>query len=164
MPVGRRHPYLMPQPEPLVPVRSPPCGFAFIPALGLTFLSFSDSIRSARRMGRACVRPSNLLPASMNSASRNPLPTFRASPRGACALRIAPRCAASWLPCQHYRFSVTCFCLANPVTRSCTAAVRRFFFSQGIAELRSFRSARLPPPPSHSSPPRCIGFRERTQP
>lgn len=123
------------------------------------------------------IRLSNLLRASPNRASRNPPLTYSARGIAAVALRgntsrtlqlrgypasttLARLGAAS-------RFAVCrphANCRAIPVRVLCTAAravsssVRESRFS-GLC-----RSASLPPPPSRSSPPRCIGFRERTQP
>lgn len=69
------------------------CGFAFTPAPGYClFLSFSDSIRSARCMGSACsptVQPA--VPAS--TVALRPLEALRANSRR----------TALWLPCQPRR-------------------------------------------------------------
>jgi hypothetical protein len=104
--------------------------------VGPAFRSFSDSIRSTRRMGRTCFP--TVQPAACQREPRFAQSTADvsrvASRQSRCADHSAG--AASWLPCQHYRCSTSCSCRANPVTRSCTAAVRRVLFRQGIAVIR----------------------------
>ena len=145
----------------------------FPSARSCVFLSFSDSIRSARCMGRTCTP-------TVQPAARPPHPALRARHRPSFApvSGRAARIAARAVQLRGYPASLAlarlgvdeprgrrrrAMCWVIPVAHFGYGCAYRSFFQSGNRNTGLSGSQDFPRPQAHSCRPRCIGLPECTQ-